>query len=1058
MATTASVLTGLGNERLTYRQVADKLGILTTARAQPKCILPSLTGRNLGLHDYKFYSQQARPSGATTYYVQVVPVYDDMIDPNGLPLMGTPTTINATAGVTFDFDPMPVEYPCTGYRVYAGTTTATLYYQGALTGRYSTNFVIGTTWTYVTSTSVLSQQLYGPPAFANVVEVYQVQGAADSRTFLGGGKDYFTGYAKVAKATAAPILTGGVAGSADYTAWAAIADASFRMRMSWSEAVGALTQNYESYFDWTGIDFSAVTSMADVATLLQTTIRAAKAPCLFSGTGSTVGIPTWNAITDGSFDIFVNGIVGHVTGCNFSASTSKTDVASVIQTRMQAAGGSLAGATCTWDSVLLRFVIKANIATPTAAHTLSYLSRHSAGTGTDISFMIDGLETSSTAVLNGKGKAATTHTVTYSTDHFIFTGPTAGAAYRLSFLSAATADRGTDISTASWLDCLSTSAMASYVSGATAKRTVYGQGTSWGAWANGTNFRVKTENKLFIVAQVYDEDCLLLDSDYDGSAFFSYVDYYLLPFGDQVYVSALGNPFYYNIDDVVKLPTADSDRQTAIRRTGSNIAIFMTHHIWLIDGVDIGTPRMITNFHGVPNNDAVIEYGNGVAFFSGRDFLYLSGGSIQSLDPEGRMKEIISRLSANTTEFHGVYEQQDGVDQLKWWFGIDSSRKHNVAVVHEPKNGSWYIYNHKDANCSAIIRSSDNKQYLFTGSKYDNGSSVPAFTFVHGSSYYSDGASQDSTKTVQGIIASVGAATATAGYLTCGKLGNTLANLKLVTTGYFKATIDDTERTVGPIDFSGAADLAACATLIQTAIRTQTGATETCVYSTDRFVITSSTTTNRSNVDYLRPYYLDSTTTDISGRNYLNGRENFAAKVFAVSTRILTLNDMSGVAASTDITHDGEKGVYVYVCDANFRSGQYALVAANTATTITVTPNFATTPAAGWFWFMGGIVPTYTKWIDYGSPQHKNKLHGVAITVKPETGSDGNTLVLHGMQDLSATIRTTKTAAIGGSADTVQVLRLQDKEATQTGIKIMRPSSRWPLKIEDLTLVHASRV
>jgi hypothetical protein len=985
-------------------------------------------------------------------------VYGNISDPSGLPLMGTPTTINATAGVTFDFDPMPIQYPCTGYRVYAGTTTTQLNYQGELVGRYSTNFVIGTTWTYATLTSTLTAQSTGPANFANVVEVYQVQGAADSRTFLGGGKDYSTGMAKVSKATAAPVLTGGVAGSADYTAWAALNNASFRMLMSWSEAVGALTQDYESYFDFTGIDLTGVTSMADVAAALQVVVRAAKAPVLYCGTGSTPGIATWNLVADGSFDIFVNGIVNHVTACNFSAAMGNADIATQVQTRMQAAGGSLAAATCTWDSVICRFVIKANIATPTASHTLSFLCRHSAGTGTDIASMLDALETSSTAVLNAKGKAATTHTVTYSTDHFIFTGPSAGAQYRLSYLTAATADRGTDISVAAWLDCLSTSAMATYTQGTLAKRTVIGNGTNWGTWAEGCNFRVKTENKLFIVVEVYENDTLLLDSDYDGSAFFSYVDYYLLPYSDQLYVSALGNPFYYDITDVVKLPTADSDRITAIRRTGSNIALIMTHHIWLIDGVDIGTPRMITNFHGAPNNDACIEYGNGIALFTGKDFIFISGGSVQSLDPEGRMKDIISRISQYTTEFHGVYEQQDGVDQLKWWVGLDGSRKHNTAIVHEPKSGAWYVYNHKDANCSAIIRDQDNKEHLLTGSKYDDGLSVPAFTFIHGSSYYSDGASLDAAKTVQGLIASVAAATTTAGYLTCGKFGNTLANLKLVTAGYFKVTIDNTERSVGPINFSGAADLDACAVLIQTAIRAQTGATETCVYATDRFRITSSTATNQSNVDYLRPYSIDLTTTDISGKNYLNGRENFASKTFAISSRVLTLTDMAGIAAVTDITHDGEKGVYVYVCDANYRNGQYALVAANTATTITVTPNFSTDPVAGWYWFLGGIVPTYTKWIDYGSPQHKNKLHGVAVTVKPESGTDGNNLVLHGMQDLVSTIRTTKTAAIGGQADTVQVLRLQDKEATQTGIKIMRPSSRWPLKIEDITLVHAPRV
>jgi hypothetical protein len=167
---------------------------------------------------------------------------------------------------------------------------------------------------------------------------------------------------------------------------------------------------------------------------------------------------------------------------------------------------------------------------------------------------------------------------------------------------------------------------------------------------------------------------------------------------------------------------------------------------------------------------------------------------------------------------------------------------------------------------------------------------------------------------------------------------------------------------------------------------------------------------------------------------------------------------MGSLTPTLDTSGDGESGVWVYVCDTNYRNGQYALVGSNTATAITVTPDFSTTPVAGWYWYLGGINPTYTKWIDYGSPQHKQKLYGVSVTVKPEIGNTGNNLVVHGMQDLYNTIRTSKINAIGGGADTVQTFKLQDKESTQCGISIQRPSSLYPLNIEDITLIHSPRV
>ena len=447
-----------------------------------------------------------------------------------------------------------------------------------------------------------------------------------------------------------------------------------------------------------------------------------------------------------------------------------------------------------------------------------------------------------------------------------------------------------------------------------------------------------------------------------------------------------------------------------------------------------------------------------MAFYSGDDFVFMSGGSFRSLDPEGKVRELLSRKSVNTDEVHGVYIFDGRAELLQWWMGLDGALKYATCVVFDPKTGNFWLANHKDANCSAVIRDANNKQYVITGTTKDEGHNVKAFTFLHGFDYKNDGASWDMTKTKQGIIASVGAATTTAGYLTCGIFGNTLANLKLVTAGYCSVTIDDVSYNIGPINFSGAADLAACAALIQTAIRAKTGATETCAYSTNKFVITSSTTTNRSNVSYLRPYVPSSSATNISGKNYLNGESGHATKTEAVTQRTLTLYTMASGTPDLSVDGDGEVGCYVYICNATGQYGQYCLVSANTATTITITPDPYDTPAAGWLWFLGGIVPTWTKWFDFGSPQHRSHVRGVAITVAPGEGTSGNTLFLHGLQNLSATVRTARTLALGGTMDTTNVLNPSDKPANQHGISIKRPSSSHGLKIEDITIVHEPRV
>ena len=1057
MATTIGVLTGLGTVgRPVYREFDNTLGIMVLPRSRPRCLTSALEGYFLGLHDYKWSLHEPRAASDSTYWVRVVPVFDDMIDPDGLPLMGTPTLTPTAQGTEYTFDPFPDGYACTGYRVYAHdglTETADYYYyQGALAGRFNTVFTINSTWTYLETGAVLSPQTIGPPCFATAMDIYQSEGQADSRIFLGGGRKYETGYARVAKATAAPILTGGTDAESAFATWATISNGSFRMRLGWTATVA-----YDEYFDWTGIDFSGCGSMANVATVFQNTIRAAKGPALYCGTNETTGVTAWQAATDGSLQIWVNGAVVQLTSMNFGLDSSLSEVAARIQAAWRAAGDGTE--VVTYDSVAERFIFKSEPAAPTAASLLSYLEPHSNGTGTDVSGMLDGRADGIGVVLNRRGKGATTaETVTWSTDHFVFRSSTTGDDSRMGYMTVATANVGTDVSTSTYGDLRETSNLCVYTPGKTAARTVEGDGVEWGAWAIGMRFKLQSESTMYIILDVVDENHILIDSDYSGAGFQGWSTYILLPYDHQVYPSALGNPFKYTASDIIPMPIGRSDYITCIKSMGRNMVVYMRGHIWLIDGVDITAPRLLTDQYGVINSDCVIPFGNGHAFFTGDDFMFLSGGKITSLDPDGRMKQAVSRISTKTPEPHGRYLPTPQAKLLIWWVGMDDSSKYDTAFVCEPESGNWWLYNHKDANCSAIIRDDDDTQYLITGSTYDKGHSAPAFTFLHGLDYKNDGASVGGTTTKQGLISAVGAATTTAGYLTCGATGSPLASWQAISSGYFDISIDGTDYTVGPCDFSsGMSDFDDIAAAIQAAIRVQTSSTETCVYDTDHFIITSATTTNQSIISYLSTYK-GTDATDISSKTYMNGRDGYATMTYPVTQRVLSLQTFGSVDAALSVAADAEKGIYLFVCDSNLENGQFALVVSNTAATITVTPNFSTTPVAGWYWFLGCIVPQWSRHFDFGSPQHKNKLSSVSVSVKPEANNTGNYLGVQFFQDLTTTVRVARKNEIGGGNDVTQTFKPSDQPATHHGFKILRPSSEDDFKIESIVIVHRPNV
>lgn len=106
-------------------------------------------------------------------------------------------------------------------------------------------------------------------------------------------------------------------------------------------------------------------------------------------------------------------------------------------------------------------------------------------------------------------------------------------------------------------------------------------------------------------------------------------------------------------------------------------------------------------------------------------------------------------------------------------------------------------------------------------------------------------------------------ATYTPAYLTGGTSATTnIPQWAGTTDGSFQITIDGTPRSITGINFTGVTDMAGVATKLQTALRTVTGSTETVVWSTNHFVISSANTTSSSAITVCTA---GASGTDISG-------------------------------------------------------------------------------------------------------------------------------------------------------------------------------------------------
>ena len=95
-------------------------------------------------------------------------------------------------------------------------------------------------------------------------------------------------------------------------------------------------------------------------------------------------LANFNAVTNGSFALSIDGAAHNFTALNFSAALNMNGVASIIQTAIRV---SFTGSTCVWDSNNTRFVVSSG--TTGAASTVSFASTLTTlGGSTDVSSLL----------------------------------------------------------------------------------------------------------------------------------------------------------------------------------------------------------------------------------------------------------------------------------------------------------------------------------------------------------------------------------------------------------------------------------------------------------------------------------------------------------------------------------------------------------------------------------------------------------------------------------------------------------------------------------------------
>ena len=121
-----------------------------------------------------------------------------------------------------------------------------------------------------------------------------------------------------------------------------------------------------------------------------------------SGPGKSTVRGDFLTISDGSFAVTIDSVLGNVTGCDFTGIAAgetqwPIDVATAIQVELRAADASFVGHTCTWDAVSLVWRITSS--TTGTSSTITLLS--DASGGTPIKDLLDMGNAETTTLLQG---------------------------------------------------------------------------------------------------------------------------------------------------------------------------------------------------------------------------------------------------------------------------------------------------------------------------------------------------------------------------------------------------------------------------------------------------------------------------------------------------------------------------------------------------------------------------------------------------------------------------------------------------------------------------------
>lgn len=284
----------------------------------------------------------------------------------------------------------------------------------------------------------------------------------------------------------------------------------------------------------------------------------------------------------------------------------------------------------------------------------------------------------------------------------------------------------------------------------------------------------------------------------------------------------------------------------------------VTEQIWVPAGAvnadGLGATGIIRgiDISGIDYTTASGISGYAMAHEEGEPVFFVISAVIENLVRAALQGEIQTggaTLDMGTGSSEDIYIKHNGNPWLK----------QTSAGVAQYYNGSTYV-NLNDSIASSLVKVSvtdTTPDYLYNKVGSSDGSIVFDIT--------GDGA-DETLDMVTALPARISShAIYTPAYMTGGTSAEqTIALWDSVTDGSFRLTLDGVTLNVTGINFTGITTMAQVASTIQTKLRTACGTTPTVVWSTNKFIITSSVTTSSSAVSVLTTSTA-SVGTDISG-------------------------------------------------------------------------------------------------------------------------------------------------------------------------------------------------